>query len=179
MGASRSIHPDDAPNDGKSASAYNFLPLPRISFARCMWYCYPVARMSSEIVSRVRELREKLDSLGEERAKLQAELEEIIEAAGATPDRKRGRPRTRGSSSKQPIRPGSAVYWAHKVLHHRHKICHIDSILKDIRDLAGVTVQKPSLVSSLSRYIKRHDTFVGHGEGYYGLQEFEEEAVAN
>ena len=135
--------------------------------------------MSSDLATKVREIRQKLEQLDLERSTLQAELDEIIEAAGVVPERRRGRPRTRTQSGKRPIRPNSTMFWAEKVLRHSPgRPIYIDDIISGIRELSGNTVQKPSLVSSLSRYIKRNDTFVGMGEGFYGLKEFFEEAVA-
>jgi hypothetical protein len=108
---------------------------------------------------------------------LQAELDEIVEAAGFVPERKKGRPR-RSIQGRRPIRQGSAVFWAEKVLRHRNRPCYIDDLIRDIRELSGLTVQKPSLVSSLSRYVNSHDTFTRPKEGYYGLTAFEPEDAA-
>jgi hypothetical protein len=130
-----------------------------------------MSAVPSEIAERVRKIRESLDAIEVTRAELQAELDEIIEAAGVHPDRKRGRPRKAGL--KRPIRQGSVVWHAQQVLEKRGRAWYIDDLVRDVADLSGKSVQKTSLVSTLSRYVRAGEVFTRPKEGYYGLRAFE------
>jgi hypothetical protein len=128
--------------------------------------------MANELADKVRELRENLQNLDRLRAQLQRELDEIIEATGVVQPQRRGRPRkAKAPSAPTVIRPGTAVYWAAKVLRHRGIPVYIDDLVREIRELSGVTVQKPSLVASLSRHVAAGGPISRPAEGYYALVE--------
>jgi hypothetical protein len=135
--------------------------------------------MASELAQKVRELRQSLDALDETRAQIQAELDEIVAAAGGAPERPKGRSKGRSvAAGRRPIREGSALHWAKVVLEKRGTPWYVDDLLKDIQHLSGRTIQKTSLVSSLSRYVRAGDTFTRPKEGYYGLVTHEHETEA-
>jgi hypothetical protein len=63
------------------------------------------------------------------------------------------------------------VYWAAKVLRQRGIPVYIDDLVREIRELSGVAVQKPSLVASLSRHVAAGGPISRPAEGYYALSE--------
>jgi hypothetical protein len=129
--------------------------------------------VASDLASKVREIRLQIESLDLQRDVLQGELDEIIQAAGLTPERRRGRPKTRTIGGRRPIREGSMLHFARLILAHTGRPVHVDDLLKNIRQLSGKSIEKSSLVSSLSRFVRAGDTFTRPSEGLYGLTEFD------
>lgn len=140
------------------------------------WYGCRISPVPSEIVDRVRNMKERLDALDEERARLQSEIDEIIAAAGIRPDKRRGRPAK--LVGRRPIRENSVLWYARQVLAQRGLPWYIDDLVKDVANLSGKPVQKTSLVSSLSRYIRAGEVFERPKEGYYRLREKHDEEVS-
>ena len=123
--------------------------------------------MASDIAARVRQIKDRLKVLEQERAELQAELDEVTDALqlGA------GRRRPTIQNGQRSLRHGSGAYWAERVLRHRNRPCHIDDLLRDMRQLSGVAFQKASLVSSLTKYVNAGRIFARPQEAVYGLLE--------
>jgi hypothetical protein len=79
----------------------------------------------------------------------------------------------------RPIREGSAIGTALRVLREYGAEMHIDSLLAFMATKHGVQAKKTTLVSGLSRYVKAQDTFSRPRESVYGLLEFEREERAH
>ncbi len=73
-------------------------------------------------------------------------------------------------SVERPPKHGSSVDWTIRVLEETGTPMHIDNIISAIKERSGETVQKPTLVSNLSRYIKAGQKFVRTAESTYGLK---------
>lgn len=60
---------------------------------------------------------------------------------------------------KRPIRDKSSVGWAKRVLKMNGGPMHVDDIIKNVQHMTGMPVNKTTIVSSLSKYVKAGDTF--------------------
>jgi hypothetical protein len=80
---------------------------------------------------------------------------------------------TRGKRAK-PIQEGSSVWWARQLLQQAGHELVVDELLAQINDLSPTKVQKPTLVSNLSRYVKHGDTFTRPAPSTYGLIEWDQ-----
>jgi hypothetical protein len=75
----------------------------------------------------------------------------------------------------RPIREGSSVGWARRILRQLGEPVEAGALAKSITNLSGQQTNKATLVSNLSRYVKLGDTFTRPRPGYYGLIEFDEQ----
>ena len=82
-------------------------------------------------------------------------------------------PDAASTARRRPIRKASSVGHALNVLRDRAMPMDVDRIITRINERFGVEVSKPTLVSSLSRYVRNKDTFTRPEPGVYGLIEFE------
>jgi hypothetical protein len=134
--------------------------------------------MGKNLAETIRQKQERIVQLYEEIESLSAELKEAKAILSeATPKaRKRRRTNSSGASdtSKQrrPMREGSTVWWAERLLKHLGRPTHIDTLIDEIQRASGQPATKPTVVSNLSRYIKHDDTFTRPAESTYGLKEF-------
>lgn len=124
----------------------------------------------ADLISAIKEKQQRILELRREIVALEAELREARSILGERPKREMGRVAIR----KRPIRPKSSVWWAQKVLVHAGLPLHIDELVKRVEEFSDLTVQKTTLVSNLSRYVRAHDTFTRPEEGVYGLVAFAE-----
>ena len=53
------------------------------------------------------------------------------------------------------------------------KPMHIDQLIERIDQESGLSFQRATVVSNLSRYVKHHDTFTRPAPNTYGLIEFD------
>lgn len=76
---------------------------------------------------------------------------------------------------QRPIRLGSTVWWAHRALTAAGRPLPLGELLEVIRvDHDGVSISSPALVSNLSRYVMRGDTFTRPAPGVFGLRAFDD-----
>ena len=78
----------------------------------------------------------------------------------------------------RPIRESSSVGQARRVLRIAHGgPLHIDEVIKLIRQMTGLSVNKQTLVSNLSRYVNAGDTFVRTAPNTYALKREREDLI--
>lgn len=75
---------------------------------------------------------------------------------------------------KRPIRQSSTVGYAKRVLQMVGGPMYVDEIIKNIEHMTGLPVNKATLVSSLSRYVKAGDTFKRTAANTFALMTYEE-----
>lgn len=73
---------------------------------------------------------------------------------------------------KRPIREGSTVGQARRVLRMVGGPLHVDELIKNIEHMTGLPVNKATLVSNLARYVKNNDTFTRVGANRFGLIDY-------
>ena len=73
----------------------------------------------------------------------------------------------------RPIREGSSVGWAMKILREAGHDIDAQVLTNLVNERGKLEVTKATLVSSLARYVRERDTFTRPKPGYYGLKEFE------
>lgn len=73
------------------------------------------------------------------------------------------------SARTRPIRQSSSVGFTHEVLRIAKRDMHVDEIIDMIWKMHGQRVNRATLVSNLSRYVKAQDTFRRSGPNVYGL----------
>ena len=83
--------------------------------------------------------------------------------------------RMRGKRSR-PIQNNSSVDWTLRTLRANGRPMRTDDILRAIVAQGGPMIQKSTLVSNLSRYVKHHDTFDRPAPDTYGLVEWDRSA---
>lgn len=123
--------------------------------------------MAGDLIDAIKDKQQRILELKREIVALEAELREAKAVLGKRPKREVGRV----SFRTRAIRPNSSVWWAQKVLVHTGKPVHIDELVRQIEEFSSFTVQKSTLVSNLSRYVRAQDTFTRTEEGVYGLRE--------
>jgi hypothetical protein len=137
--------------------------------------CNYYRRVSGELVNAIRSMRQRLAELRREVAALEAELREAgVELRGK---KARGDKASLGSERRRPIKDTSNVGWALKILKHNERPMHIDTLVKHIEEMSGLTARKSTIVSNLSRYVRAHDTFTRPAQSMYGLVEWEAKEV--
>ena len=130
--------------------------------------------VDSDLIQAIREKRQRLDGLRQEVATLEAELKAIgAVAQGRPPQAKLPLRRTRRAKIGS-IQPGSSTDWARRVLKEAGRPMSVELILHAIEQAGGPEFPKPTIVSNLSRYFNRQDTFCRPNPNVYGLIEFEE-----
>jgi hypothetical protein len=123
--------------------------------------------MSSDLALAIRQKQEELAALKKRASELEIELKEAKHLlAGRSVDQ---RLKGRRLPFKRPIRGGSSVDFAKRVLLEAGRPLPIDQLIKRIHVLSGSPVRKATLVSNLSRYVQARDTFVRSAESTYGL----------
>ena len=129
---------------------------------------YP-ARVT-DVLDKVRQLVKRLHDLDAERAELEAQLAEIRKLTSGPALERKGR---RSSRHGRALRKGSAAAWAETAIRHAGKPVHIDDLVEAVSRLSDKRVQKSSLVSNLSRYVRAGAVFSRPAEGFYSLVEIE------
>lgn len=123
--------------------------------------------MSSDLALAIRQKQEELAALKKRATELEIELREAkLLLMGRSIDQ---RLKGRRLPFKRPIRDGSSVDLAKRVLLEVGRPLPIDQLMKRIHILSGRPVKKATLVSNLSRYVQARDTFVRSAESTYGL----------
>lgn len=133
-----------------------------------------VRRMADDILEAIRRIVQRIAEIDAERQVLDAQLADIRRLVGATtaPPKKRSS-KPWAAQRDRPLRQGTLVYYAEKVIRTKGEPVYIDTLVDHIRSLSGLNVQKSSLVSNLSRYVRSGVVFSRPGEGYYSLLEFD------
>lgn len=123
--------------------------------------------MSSDLALAIRQKQEELAALKKRAAELEMELKEAKHLLGSRSIEQRMKGRR--LPFKRPIRNGSSVDLAKRVLLDVGRPLPIDQLIKRIQILSGQPVKKATLVSNLSRYVQARDTFVRSAQSTYGL----------
>ncbi|HEX5474861.1 MAG TPA: hypothetical protein VFX12_09390 [Vicinamibacterales bacterium] len=132
----------------------------------------------------IRRKQQRIAELRQEITDLQAELKEarsILSGKAASREDIRSatrvvqrRPPSRDTVRKRPIKEGSSVWWARQLMLSWQRDEHIDTIVAEIARAMGRPISKPTVVSNLSRYVARNDTFTRTAENRYGLLNYDE-----
>jgi hypothetical protein len=111
-----------------------------------------------------------------ELATLRGEIEELRAALGTTAasDADSAAGLHEAATRKRPIREGSSVGLAKRVLQMAGGPMYVNEIIKNIEHMTGLPLNKPTLVSNLSRYVKAGDTFKRTGANTFALLSYEE-----
>lgn len=134
-------------------------------------------RVVRDMQNEAEKLREELKGTDKKRIRL-AWLEMQLNRARAflQGDALIDKPKSRhgfvGGKRAKPIQDGSSVWWTAKVLYFAQQPMHIDRILERIKGDSGLTFQKATVVSNLSRYVKYGDTFTRPAPNVFGLIDF-------
>jgi hypothetical protein len=134
------------------------------------------------LTDRIREIQLRIVSLEEELSGLTQELDEARAALGPVAPRIPVKPRKSrrafaSGERKRPIQPNSSVDWALRVLKSTREPLQVEAIIALIVAHGGPEIQKATLVSNLSRYVKHQDTFSRTGRNTYGLIEWDAPAT--
>ena len=129
--------------------------------------------MGGDLISAIKDKQQRIVALRREIVALEAELREAKSLLGERPKREV----IKVVHRKRPIRQKSSVWWAQKVLQHAGEPLHIDELVRRVEEFSDLTVQKTTLVSNLSRYVRARDTFTRPDEGLYGLVAFTEPQI--
>ena len=82
------------------------------------------------------------------------------------------------TKKEEPVKPTprgkSQVDMTYDILSESHTPLHVNDILDRIRQHFAVSIDRESLVSSLTKKIKRHDRFFRSDKNTFGLLEWEE-----
>lgn len=141
--------------------------------------------MPQNLGETIRRKQQRIVALREEIASLQAELKEaraILSGkrseSDAAPEKPRVVPhrtptaRTLRGTRTRAIKEGSTVWWARHLLQHWKHDEDIDKLIAEIERATSKKVSKPTVVSNLSRYVKREDTFTRPAPSRYGLIDY-------
>ena len=132
------------------------------------------------LIAGIREKRERLAQLQRDADALRAELRQIEAAVTGRTDRthpEKPKAKSRhgftGGKRAKPIQEGSSVGRTLALLRQVGRPMSADDILTALNAQGHPgQVQKPTLVSNLSRYVQHHDTFTRPAPNTYGLTEF-------
>jgi hypothetical protein len=125
-----------------------------------------------QILTAIREKTARLRELQAEVLALEVELEQIrglVAPNGASRQRVKSRHGFSGGRRTRPIQEKSSVWWAREILGQAGGPLSADELVERIRQASGQSVQKTTLVSNLSRYVKHKDTFARRGRNTYAL----------
>jgi hypothetical protein len=122
----------------------------------------------------VQRLVQRLQELETERAELEAQLAEIRKLTSEQAVVRKPQTRRPGRRAR-PLRKGTAASWAETAIRQAGRAVYIDDLVEAIGGLSGIPVQKSSLVSNLSRYVRSGVVFSRPAEGFYSLLEFDHE----
>ena len=118
----------------------------------------------------IREIQAEIQRHQREIKRLNGQLDDARTALSGEPESVRI---PIADTRRRPIRKTSSVGYTLNVLRDRANSMGVDRIIARIHERFGVEVAKPTLVSSLSRYVRNGDTFTRPEPGVYGLIEFE------
>lgn len=124
--------------------------------------------MGTELGEVIREKQARIAELRAELEKLEAELRDAKGLLTGRPVRNH-RKGIHGGRRRRPIRDGSTVDLALRVLRDVGRPLSIEDLMSLIAQRMGKPVKKATLVSNLSRYVKAGDTFTRTAESTYGL----------
>lgn len=135
--------------------------------------------MGDSVVELLRQKQQRAAELRQELTQIEAELaeaRELLAAGKSQPSKARAR-RVPVGTAKRPIQSNSSVDWAKRVLDMVKTPLEVDDLLGKIRQIGGPQIQKPTLVSNLSRYVKQGNTFNRTAPNTYGLIEWDRAAT--
>ena len=125
-----------------------------------------------DIVAMIREKTERLAHLREQVSALETELEKIrslVSATDPSAPKYRIKQTSRQSRRRTAIQEDSSVWWALRILQEAREALPADELVRRIGEARGRPVNRPTLISSLSRYVNRKDTFVRPRPNTFGL----------
>ncbi len=93
------------------------------------------------------------------------------------PNKPKSRHGFTGGKRAKPIQEGSSVWYSEKILRDTGHPLSVDALLVKINAVSDTPVQKPTLVSNLSRYVKHGDTFNRPAPSTFGLVEWDTRGV--
>lgn len=136
-----------------------------------------------EILEAIRQKRAQLDALRAQADAIEAELREISALAEGKNGKSAKLPfgRSKGKRRSAGMMPGSTTERAFQVLDSADRPLLVEEIIERIAALTGgAPIEKPTLVSNLSRYVQRGDTFTRVAPNTYGLKKHAfRDALAN
>ncbi len=167
-----------------------FIPLRAIQLIRATVRGYNLGTMAMNLSDTIRRKQQRILELRQEIAALQAELKDARSMLSGKRQNRAllaiaERPRILTHSVSKPRQPrtraikhGSTVWWAERLLKTWKHDEHIDVIVSEIERATGKPVSKPTVVSNLSRYVSKGDTFTRPAESRYGLIDYGDEVKA-
>jgi hypothetical protein len=148
--------------------------------------------MAQNLTDTIRRKQQRIVELQNEITALQAELKDaraILTDAATAPESTTmmlpldkpkivQHPAAARAGRTRAIKEGSTVWWARHLLKHWRHDEHIDTLISEIQRASGKPVSKPTVVSNLSRYVAKGDTFARPAESRYGLIDYDDEEEA-
>jgi hypothetical protein len=140
--------------------------------------------MSGELIrafrstlAKIAEIEARIEADQQELTALRGEIKELrglIRADYVEAEATRATDAPVAKARKRPIHDKSTVGNARRVLQMAGGPLHVDEIIANIEHMTGLPVNKSTLVSNLSRYVKKGDTFRRAGANVFALVKYED-----